>query len=130
MDVVVHVLASNGWIGTGSVFALNTVVCRLELGLLGGKSVLDLTWVVVLEVAVLNTNKVMVVLFWENFPVMHWLDGCVVVILMGLLVDRCCYSILLCARSSLVGDCWSDLLLNCSIVRTILMDEVLDGLLG
>jgi hypothetical protein len=55
-----------------------------------------------LNVAVLNANLVMGVLFWENFAVLDGLNGGVVVVLMNLAVYNCLNILMLCASYSLV----------------------------
>jgi len=87
VDVVVDVLASKGrsdgvGVASGTLDALIS-----ELSGLGLQAVSNLAVVAVLELAVLNGTKVVVVLLREDLAVLDRLDGGVVVVLVNLLVD-------------------------------------------
>lgn len=124
VDVVVHVLTANGWSLAGGVLALNTLGRVAELG--GGlvQLAVDIGLVAMLEVAVLDTDQVVVVLLWESLGVLNWLDGGVVVVLVNLLVDSGGDVVMVGACDSLVLDCWSNLLVDGGVVLTGLGHEV------
>lgn len=104
VDMVVHVLASSGWLSGCGVLTLYTLSGILELGGFAVKGGLDLAVVIVLKVSVLNTNQVVMVLLWENLLVVHGLDASVVVILVHLLVNGGSHSVLLVSCDCLVLD--------------------------
>lgn len=58
VDVVVDVLAGNGWVGGRCMFCGANLTGVLELSLLGCNTLLDMIIVAVLDVAVLNTDDV------------------------------------------------------------------------
>lgn len=130
VNVVVNVLASNSWHGGCAVLTSDSLCGVLEAGLLGSQLLLDLVGVVMLEVAVLNTGKVVVVLLWENLGVLYRLHRGVVVVLVHLLVNCGCDAIFLLLGDGLVGDSWVDLLVDSGVMLAILADEALDCVLG
>ena len=101
-----------------------------ELGSLSGETLLDLGVVAVLERAVLNGGKVVVVLLGENLTVLDGLDGSVVVVLVNLLVDGSLDLLVLLELMALVGDSGSDLLVDSGVVVSRLGHEFLNGGLG
>lgn len=74
VDVVVNVLTSNGGTLGGSVLGLSYSSGVLELSLLSGETLLDVSIVSVLDVAVLNTSELVRVLLWHNLLVVDRLN--------------------------------------------------------
>ena len=126
VDVMVHVLTANSWSLAGGVLALDTLGGVLELGRGLVQLAVDIALVAMLEVAVLNTDQVVVVLLWENLSVLDWLDGSVVVVLVNLLVDGSGDVVVVGAGDSLVLDCWCNLLVDGGVVVTSLGHKVLN----
>jgi len=129
MHMVVDMLASNDWLGSGLVLTLNTGRGIFEACLLSSELLLHLIGVVMLKVAVLDTDEVVVVLLWEDLSVLHRLDGSVVVILVDLLVDGGSDAVFLLTSHGLVDDCRVDFLVDSSVMLAILVDEALHGVL-
>lgn len=125
MHMVVDMLASNDWLSSSLVLTLDTSGGVLEACLLSSELLLHLVGIVVLEVAVLDTNKVVVVLLWENLCVLDGLDGSMVVILVNLLVDGSGDAVFLLTSHGLVDDCRVDFLVHSSVMLAILVDEAL-----
>lgn len=86
MHMVVDVLAGDDRQNSVGVLALHMDQLILELGSFLRQASLDLVLVVMLEAAVLNGDKVEVVLLIKDVFVVDGLDGSVVVILVDLLV--------------------------------------------
>jgi hypothetical protein len=139
VDVVVDVLTADGGGNRLGVDSLDLDALVSKLGSLGSKALLDLGVVAVLERAVLDGGKVVVVLLGENLTVLDGLDRGVVVVLVNLLVDGSLDLLVLLELMALVGDSGSDLLVNSGVVvsrlgpeeeeceQTVMM--VMDGLM-
>lgn len=76
----------------------------LELGFLGGKTVIDVVVVAVLDVTVLYTGHVVAVLFGKDLLVLYGLDRSVVMILMNFTVNSGLKVLVLGTSDILVGD--------------------------
>lgn len=74
VDMVVDVLSCNGWGSCGGVLGLADGTGVFELSCLGGKTLLDVRVVAVLDVAVLNVCHLVVVLLGKNFTVLDGLN--------------------------------------------------------
>jgi len=127
VDVVVDVLTADGGGNGLGVDSLDLGALVSKLGSLGSKALLDLGVVAVLERAVLDSGKVVVVLLGENLTVLDGLDRGVVVVLVNLLVDGSLDLLVLLELMALVGDSGSDLLVDSGVVVTRLGHEVLNG---
>jgi len=123
MDVVVDVLASNGWIGRRGVLGISDSTSILELGLLSCETLLDVLIVAVLQVTSLNAGHLVVMLLWENLAVLDRLNGGVVVILVNLSVNSCGDILMLGACDVLLSDSRVDGLVDCGIMLSILVEE-------
>lgn len=130
VDVVVDVLTADGGCNRLRVHSLELGALVSELGSLSGEALLDLGVVAVLERAVLDGGKVVVVLLGENLTVLDGLDGSVVVVLVNLLVDGGLDLLVLLELVALVGDSGSDLLVDSGVVVSRLGHEFLNGGLG
>lgn len=118
VNVVVNVLATNGRLDTLSVTGLKLGALISKLRSLGGKALLHLGIVAVLEVTVLDSAKVVVVLLRENLTVLDGLDRGVVVVLVDLLVDSSLDLLVLVELVALVGNSRSDLFVDSGVVVT------------
>jgi hypothetical protein len=123
VDVVVDVLTADGGGNGLGVDSLDLSALVSELGSLGSKALLDLGVVAVLERAVLDGGKVVVVLLGKNLTVLDGLDRGVVVVLVNLLVDGSLDLLVLLELMALVGDSRSDLLVDGGVVVTRLGPE-------
>jgi len=130
VDVVVDVLASNGWGGGGSGSGLADLAGAAELVLLGLDSLSDVVIVAVTELAGLDADLVVDVLLWEDLLVLDWLDGGVVMILVNLAVNDLLCLLVLGLGDVLVHDGWVDSLADGGVVVTILAEEGGNCLLG
>jgi len=130
MHMVVDMLASNDWLGSSLVLTLNTSGGILEACLLSSELLLHLIGVVMLKVAVLDTDEVVVVLLWEDLSVLHRLDGSVVVILVDLLVYGGGDVLVVDLGNCLLGHGGVHGLVDGGVMVTRLVQEVLDGFLG
>lgn len=116
VDVVVNVLTADGGCNRLRVHGLDLGALVSKLGSLGSETLLDLGIVAVLERAVLDGGKVVVVLLGENLAVLDGLDGSVVVVLVNLLVDGGLDLLVLLELMALVGDSRGDLLVDGGVV--------------
>jgi len=116
VDVVVDVLTADGGCNRLRVHGLDLGALVSKLGSLGSETLLDLGIVAVLERAVLNGGKVVVVLLGENLTVLDGLDGGVVVVLVNLLVDGGLDLLVLLELMTLVGDSRGNLLVDGGVV--------------
>ena len=116
VDVVVDVLTADGGCNRLRVHGLDLGALVSKLGSLGSETLLDLGVVAVLERAVLDGGKVVVVLLGENLTVLDGLDGGVVVVLVNLLVDGGLDLLVLLELMALVGDSRGDLLVDGGVV--------------
>lgn len=116
VDVVVDVLTADGGCNRLRVHGLDLGALVSKLGSLGSETLLDLGIVAVLERAVLDGGKVVVVLLGENLAVLDGLDGGVVVVLVNLLVDGGLDLLVLLELMALVGDSRGDLLVDGGVV--------------
>lgn len=116
VDVVVDVLTADGGCNRLRVHGLDLGALVSKLGSLGSETLLDLGIVAVLERAVLDGGKVVVVLLGENLAVLDGLDGSVVVVLVNLLVDGGLDLLVLLELMALVGDSRGDLLVDGGVV--------------
>lgn len=116
VDVVVDVLTADGGCNRLRVHSLDLGALVSKLGSLGSETLLDLGVVAVLERAVLDGGKVVVVLLGENLTVLDGLDGGVVVVLVNLLVDGGLDLLVLLELMALVGDSRGDLLVDGGVV--------------
>lgn len=124
VDVVVDVLTADGGCNRLRVHSLELGALISELGSLSSETLLDLGVVAVLERAVLDGGKVVVVLLGENLTVLDGLDGSVVVVLVNLLVNGSLDLLVLLELVALVGDSGSDLLMDSGVVVSRLGPEV------
>lgn len=116
VDVVVDVLASKSrsdglCVALSALDALVTELCGLGLETLSNLSV-----IAVLELAVLNGGKVVVVLLGENLAVLYGLNRGVVVVLVDLLVDGGLDILVTLTVDGLVCDTRGNLLVDGSVV--------------
>lgn len=123
MDVVVDMLASNNW--RNGVSFLSGTFCSsvLKLRALLLKTCLDSIGITVLMLSVLDGDDVMGVLFWENFAVLDWLHGGVVMILMYLTVNGSLGLLMANFGDFLVHDSWGNLLVYGGIMVTGLVPK-------
>jgi hypothetical protein len=123
MDVVVDMLASNDW--RNGVSFLSGTFCSsvLKLRALLLKACLDGIGIAVLMLSVLDGNDVMGVLFWENFAVLDWLHGGVVMILMYLTVNCSLGFLMANFGDVLIHDGWGNLLVYGGIMVTSLVPK-------
>lgn len=123
VDVVVDVLTADSGGNRLGVNSLDLSALVSKLSSLGGEALLDLGVVTVLERAVLDGGKVVVVLLRKNLTVLDGLDGGVVVVLVNLLVDGSLDLLVLLELMALVGDSGSDLLVDSGVVVSRLGPE-------
>ena len=116
VDVVVDVLTADGGGNRLGVDSLDLGALVSELSGLSGEALLDLGVVAVLERAVLDGGKVVVVLLGENLTVLDGLDRGVVVVLVNLLINGSLDLLVLLELMALVGDSGSDLLVDSGVV--------------
>jgi len=130
VNVVVNVLACDGWLSTGAVLSLALCASVPELSLLSSETFLDVRIVTVLDAAFLNRFLVVFVFFWEDLAVLNGLNGGVVVILVNFTVYCLSDILALGASDILVLDCRIDGLVNGSFVLSIPGEEVSNGCLS
>lgn len=130
MDMMVDVLATNLGCSRSSLTSSAGLGLVLELCSLLLQTRLDVTVIPVLELAVLDTNKVVMVLFGENLAVVHRLHRGVIVILVDLLVDGGSDLLVLLGFHRLMLDSRSDILVDGGVVVTGLAHKVGNGSLG
>lgn len=123
VDVVVDVLTADSGGNRLGVDSLKLSALVSELSSLGSEALLDLGVVAVLERAVLDGGKVVVVLLRKNLTVLDGLDRGVVVVLVNLLVDGGLDLLVLLELMALVSDSGSDLLVNSGVVVSRLGPE-------
>ena len=83
--MVVNMLAGNRWCySLGVLFSHLTVI--LELSTLRLETSCNCGGVTMVDVAGLNTSHAVLMAFWLDFTILHWLDGCVIMVLMNLTV--------------------------------------------
>ena len=116
VDVVVDVLTADGGCNRLRVHGLDLGALVSKLGSLGSETLLDLGVVAVLERAVLDGGKVVVVLLGEDLAVLDGLDGGMVVVLVNLLVDGGLDLLVLLELMALVGDSRGNLLVDGCVV--------------
>lgn len=87
MHVMVDVFASNSWSCSANPLCLGDNTFVTELLTFLGKAHLNFLLVAMLELAVFDSNQFVLVLLWQDLASRYWLDRCVVVVLVDLLVD-------------------------------------------
>lgn len=101
------------------LFGHATVALELSSFLL--KTGLDSFGVAVCVVTLFNRNDVVLMLFGENFTVVHWLDGGMIMVLVNLTVDGSSGLFVTLLDNSLVHNCGSNFLVNSSVMVTSLV---------
>ena len=101
------------------LFGYATVALELSSFLL--KTGLDSLGIAVLVVTFLNRNDVVLMLFRENFTVVHGLNGGMVMVLVNLAVDGSGSLFVTLLDDSLVHNCGSNLLVNGGVMVTSLV---------
>jgi hypothetical protein len=130
VDVVVYMLSANSSSsGLGVLSFLHFSVVS-ELGGLGGKLLLCGIMVAVVELAVLDSAKVVLVLLWQNLAVLDRLHCAVVVVLVYFAVSGSHDFLVLDRLDGLMLDGRRDSLVDSGVVVSRLGDEVLDGGFG
>jgi len=124
VDVVVNVLARQGWCSGRSVLSLSDLFGALELSSLSLESLSHVLIVAVVDLAVLSANQVVRVLLRKNLTVLDGLDGGVVVILVNLAVDDLLGFLVLGAGDVLILNSWVHCLVDSGFVLSILGEEV------
>lgn len=124
VDVVVNVLARQGWCSGRSVLSLSDLFGALELSSLSLESLSHVLIVAVVDLAVLSANQVVRVLLRKNLTVLDGLDGGVEVILVDLTVDDLLSFLVLCASDMLIHNGRVDSLVDGGLVLSILGKEV------
>jgi len=124
VDVVMYMLAGNLWDSLGVCFvSTNSVMLVLELGLLLLQVLLCLCVITMVMSPVFDTDLLVMMLIWENFLVLYWLDRGVIMILVNFSVF---YDLLFLASlllDSLLLHCWGDFFVNgCVIVSSLAED--------
>jgi hypothetical protein len=110
VDVVVDMLALDSGVHRLGLPCGSTVYALvLELSGLLLQSGNDITFITMLELAVLNGTQVVAVLLWKNLAILHWLDRVVVVILVNFFVDSGSNILVPCLVDGLVCDSGGDL---------------------
>lgn len=123
MNMVMHVLASNNGGNRVGLFSTCFSAGVLELQTLFFKTRLDGVGVTVLNFTLLNSGHSVRVLFGENLPVLDWLDGSVVMVLVHLAVN-CGLSLFVTLLDDLlIHHGGSDFLVDCSVMVTSLVPE-------
>ena len=112
LDILVHVVV-NVLAGDGGALRSGVVRCTfgagaLELGSFSGNALLYVSIVPVLDLAMLYTDQIVAVLFWENFPVLDGLNRGVIVVLVDLPVNGRLRLLMVRPLYGLVGDSWVD----------------------
>jgi len=130
VHMVVHMLAGDRWLGGASTGTLNVVSLITVPRLLGRKLALNLIGVIMLVRPVLGWHNVVVVLLRENLRVLHRLFGSVVVVLVDLLVDGGCLSLMLFLLDCLLLHSRCNLLVDSGLVVTRARHELLDRILS
>lgn len=120
VDMVVDMLAANGWSSAGGMLAFNLGLLILVLAGLGSQAFLHLARVVMLVGPLLSRHEAMMVLLRERLGVIHRLLCRVIVVLMNLTVNGRCGLIVLCTVDLLLLHSRGYLFVDASIVLTIL----------
>lgn len=119
VDVMMHMLATDGRGSAAGVLALNARLCIFVLILLGSKTLLHPAGIIVLVGTFLCRQEIVMVLLWERLLVVHWLLSGVVVILVNLTIDRSGLLVMLRAVDGFLLDRWRDLLVDGCVVVAI-----------
>ena len=123
MNMVMHVLASYYGGNRVSFFCACFSAGVLELQTLLLKTSLDSVGITVLNFTLLNGGHSVRVLFREDFPILDWLDGCVIMVLVHLAVN-CSLSLLVTLLDDLlIDDGGGDFLVDCGVMVTSLVPE-------
>jgi hypothetical protein len=108
MNVMVYMLALNSWCG-GSGMSRLVIKCGiLELGGLRLESSAGLKFVVVVELLVDDWLYLVMMLLREDFLMLDWLDGSVVMVLMDLTVNSLGELFMTYGFDVFLGDSWGD----------------------
>jgi len=130
VHVVVHMLTSDRRLRGACTGTLN-VVCLITISrLFGRKLTLNLIRVIVLVRSVLGWQDVVVVLLREYLRVLYRLLCGMVVILVNLLVDGGCLSLMLFLLDCLLLHCRCDALVDSRLVMARARHELLDRILS
>jgi len=124
VDVVMYMLAGNLWNGLGVRFvSTNSGVLVLELGLLLLEMLLCLCVITMVMGAVFDTDLLVMMLLWENFLVLYWLDRGMIMILVNFSVfyDLLFFASLL--LDSLFLHCWGDFFVDSCVIVSSLAED-------
>lgn len=108
----------NRLLGT-SLLSFHPLLGVLVLLALVVQAALDFTGVVMLERTVLHRRGLVVMLFWQDFRVLHWLLCGMVMVLVDLAVYGSCLALMLFLRNSLLLNSWSRLFVESCVMFTI-----------
>lgn len=112
MNVVMDMLASDGWLGALGHLSATLDTSALELTGLLFETSLDGSRISVVVLTVLDGGHVVDVLLREDFLVLHRLDGGVVVVLVNLTVDGSLHILVTGLDNLLLHDGGSDFLVH------------------
>jgi hypothetical protein len=117
VNMVMDVLASNDRCnGVGLLLLDATRALKLSSFLL--KTGLHRFWVTVLEVTLLGTHHLVRVLLWQDFAILHRLNGGVVVVLVNLTIDNSLSLFMTLLDDVLVDHGRGNFLMNSGIMMT------------
>lgn len=117
MDMVMDVLASNDWGNRVRLFLLDATRA-LELSRFLLETGLNSLGVAVLKVTLFGSHHLVSVLLWQDFAVLHRLNGSVVVVLVNLTVDDGLSLFMTLLNDVLVDHGWGDFLVDSGIMLT------------
>jgi len=100
------------------------------LGFLLAKSRSNLRVFAMLEPLGLDRKQVMVMLLWENLPMVDWLDAGMMVGLMNLPIHSCIVTMMLMGRHGLMDDSRRNLLVDGSVMLALLGEVLIHICLG
>lgn len=124
IHTVMDVLASNSWCLDCCPLHVADLAMALELSGLCLKSLLDMVWIAVMVLTVLNTGHVMGVLLGKDFLMLDGLDGSMVVVLVDLSVNDLLGLLLLGTMNPLMFNGRVYALMDGSVVLSISGEEV------
>lgn len=127
VDMMVNVLAFNDWSCRCGVSRVMSCASVPESSSITFELLSGLASVIMLELSLLNSTHVVGVFFRENFLVLNWLDGGVIVVLVDLTVNGLGHLFMTSWLYLLLCDSGSDALVDSRIMMTGLADEAGDG---
>ena len=113
-----HMLSNKTGLSGCLLLALHSLRCVTELRCFGGQLLLDFVLVRVLDRAMFNGSRVMMMDLRKSLGMFDRLYRRVVVVLVAFLLHGLGHSFMLCGNNSLVGDSWCNLLVRGGVMMT------------